>query len=77
MSKSKSPIYKEENCLSDSELFEQLQRAVVELRNNMLASTPISRSGQRVGYGVNKVQRSIAADAVISIVKAIKRGPGW
>jgi hypothetical protein len=77
MSKIKALIYKEENCLSDPELFEQLQQAVVELRNNMLASTPISRSGQRVGYGVNKVRRSIAADAIISITKAIKGRPGW
>jgi hypothetical protein len=30
-----------------------------------------------VGFGVDKTQRGIAADAVISIAKAIKALKGW
>lgn len=73
----KSQIYKEEGAFPDEKMFNQLQAAVDELEYRMRASQPIQRDGNRVGFGVNKVQRGIAADSVISIVRAIKSLKGW
>lgn len=73
----KGPIYKEENTIGDIYLLAQLKDAIRELEEKMTASMPISKGSIRVGFGVNKIQRSIAADSVISIVKAIKILKGW
>jgi len=63
--------------LPDKDLLSQLKGAVQELETKMIAVLPINKGGNPVGYGVNKTQRNIAAEAVISIAKAIKGGPGW
>ena len=44
----------------------------------MRDSVPITKGTTYVvGYGVNKAKRGIAADAVISIARAIKSLRGW
>lgn len=77
----KGPIYKEEGVISNPELLDQLNVAFVELESKMKALIPIKKGNYSgsciVGYGVNKAQRGIAADAVISIAKAIKSLKGW
>jgi len=55
----------------------QLDDAVAVLKAKMRASIPIKRGGHRVGYGVCKAQRGIAADQIISIARAIKSLKGW
>jgi len=44
---------------------------------DMQAAAPILKGTRRVGWGVNKAQRGIAADTVISITRAIKSLKGW
>ena len=73
----KANIYREEDQIGNPELLAQLKEAVVELENKMQAATPITKGGVRVGWGVNKAQRGIAADAVISVARAIKSLKGW
>lgn len=73
----KAPIYSEKDQADNAELLSQLREAVDELERKMRAATTISRGGHQVGWGVNKAQRSIAADSVISITKAIKVLKGW
>lgn len=74
---SKAKIYKEENQLVDADLINQLREAVEHLSEVSKATKPIFRSQCLVGYGVDKSQRSIAADAITSITKAIKSLGGW
>ena len=73
----KAPIYTERNIIDHSELLSQLNEAVSELEQKMKTSLPIQKSGDRIGFGVDKAQRGIAADSVISIAKAIKALKGW
>lgn len=73
----KSAIYPEEDQIGNSELLKQLKEAVLELEYRMMAKTPIHKGRTRVGWGVSKTHRSIAADGVISIAKAIKSLKGW
>jgi len=73
----KGKIYTEEDVIADPELLAQLKEAVIELEEKMKAAAPIMKAHCRVGWGVNKTQRGIAADAVISIAKAIKAIKGW
>lgn len=73
----KAAIYSVENCACDSELLTQLKDAVIGLEEKMKASAPITKAGSRVGWGVNKAQRSIAADSIISIARSIKALKGW
>jgi hypothetical protein len=73
----KGPIYKEEDVVGDPQLLRQLYIAVAELEEKMKAAVPIKNGLNRVGWGVNKAQRGIAADAVISIARAIKALKGW
>lgn len=77
MAAAKGPILREEDVVANPELLEQLEAAVSELADKMKATTPIMRGGVRYGWGVNKAQRGIAADTVISIVRAIKTLKGW
>jgi len=77
MASSKGPIYKEEGCIGNAELLGQLKISVEELEVKMKASKAISRGGHPVGFGVDKLQRGIAADKIISIAKAIKSLKGW
>ncbi len=73
----KASIYKKKDMLVNSDLLKQLNEAFVELEEKMKATIPIRRLGAVAGYGVNKTQRSIAADLVISIARAIKALKGW
>jgi len=75
----KAPIYREDlkGSIIDRDLLNQLRRATEELEGNMRASKPIFKGNKKIGYGVDKVQRGIAADLVISIAKAIKALRGW
>lgn len=75
------PMFKEDGFIHGDELITQLSRAIDKLEEKMKAKKPIERgnsSGSRIiGYGVDKCQRDIAADAVISIARAIKSLKGW
>jgi stage III sporulation protein SpoIIIAA len=73
----KAAIYEKEGHLANADLLNQLQEAVNKLEEEMKASIRVNRGGHRVGFGVSKAQRGIAADAVISIVRAIKALKGW
>lgn len=77
----KAPVYKEKNTVCNTELLKQLYDAVAELEENMKATLPIRKgnmSGSRtIGFGVNKAQKGIAADSVISIARAIKSLKSW
>ncbi len=73
----KATIFTLEGLIDGPELLDQLKEAVEELERKMKATVPIKRGGQRVGYGVSKAKRGIAADAVISIARAIKSQKGW
>ena len=75
----KAKIYPEKNYPADAALITQLREAVERLEEESRAVKPIQRgrAGSTMGYGVNKSQRSIAADSVISIAKAIKSIGGW
>lgn len=73
----KAPIYKEKNTICDVELLKQLHYAVVELEENMKATIVITKGDCYMGFGVGKTQKGIAADSVISIVRAIKLIKGW
>jgi hypothetical protein len=73
----KGPIYKIANEVADKNLYDQLVQAMERLKETMIPRQDITRLGKIVGYGVDKAQRSIAADAVISIAKQIKARPGW
>lgn len=79
----RGPIYEAENKIpkSDDEMFGQLADAMQALELRMRANVPITKgnsSGVRtIGFGVNRIQRGIAADTVISIAKAIKALKGW
>lgn len=73
----KAKIYKKKNYPADADLINQLRDAVERLAEESMAVIPISKAKCNIGYGVNKSQRGIAADAVISITKAIKSIGGW
>jgi hypothetical protein len=73
----KASIYKEKGAPNNDILLDQLKDAVGELEDKMNANIPIFKGEREVGFGVNKAQRGIAADAVISIAKAIKALKGW
>ena len=77
MAAAKAPIFKEEGVVGNPELLDQLNAAVEELATQMKATVPIKKGAARIGFGVSKTQRGIAADAVISIAKAIKASKGW
>ena len=72
------PIYEDKHKLPNEDLYKQLCEALTWLHEKMQPSIPITRGRiAKVGFGVNKSQRSIAADAVISIAREIKSKPGW
>ena len=73
----KAPIFTEEGVVSNPELLDQLRAAVEELELKMKATVPIKKGTAKVGFGVSKLQRSIEADRVIAIAKAIKSLKGW
>lgn len=75
----KATIYKEKGHISDSDLIlqRQLDDAVQNLHDKMRATRQIYGDKAEIGFGVDKAQRGIAADAVISIARAIKALKGW
>ena len=73
----KANIYEEKDVICNQDLLEQLKNAVEILEERMKATVPISKGTCKVGFGVSKTQRGIAADQVISIAKAIKSLKGW
>lgn len=73
----KAKIYTEKNYPADADLINQLRDAVERLAEESQATKPIYRNTTIAGYGIDKAQRGIAADSVISIVKAIKSQGGW
>ncbi len=74
---SKGPIYLDEGAIGGQALLSQLHNAVEELEHQMKATKPILKGNCKMGFGVDKTQRGIAADSVISIAKAIKALKGW
>lgn len=73
----KASVYTERGAMCNTDLLNQLRDAILELEDKMKASTPIFKGEREVGFGVSKVQRGIAADTVISVVRAIKALKGW
>ena len=73
----KAKIYSDVNYPADAALINQLREAVERLAESSKAVVPISKARCVVGYGVDKSQRSIESDSVISIAKAIKSIGGW
>ncbi len=73
----KAKIYLEKDHLADADLINQLRDAVERLEIYSRAVKPINKGGHPCGFGVDKTQRSIAADEVLSIAKAIKSKGGW
>ena len=73
----KARIYVEENHPADADLINQLREAIEHLEYVSRATKPIFRGDSQVGYGVDKSQRGIAADSIISIIRAIKSKGGW
>ncbi len=77
MAKTKGPIYFVKDFPTNQALLNQLKDAVLGLEDAMETSIPITKGRDKVGFGVDKTQRGIAADSVISIAKAIKALKGW
>lgn len=78
MARAKGPIYEEKDVIGNPDLLKQLQEAIEVLEEKMRAKIPITKGTTYVvGYGVSKAQRGIAADAIISIARAIKSLRGW
>jgi|GEM_PF-4693745 len=77
MAAAKAPIFKEEGIVGNPELLDQLNAAVEELATQMKATVPIKKGATRIGFGVNKLQRNLAADTVIAVARAIKSLKGW
>lgn len=77
MRKLKATIYKEQNYLSNKDLYDMLIGAITEVRISMLANIPISKNGHRVGFGLDKAKKAIAVDNAISILRQIKSLSGW
>lgn len=75
----RASVYKEKGVIptADLGLLKQLNEAVVELEVRMEISKQIYGGLHKIGFGVDKTQRGIAADSVISIAKAIKALKGW
>jgi hypothetical protein len=74
---SRGPVYKEENAVIGKEFLDELNEAVDDLAQKMKASLPIKNGTCNIGFGVSKAHRSLAADRVISIARAIKSLKGW
>ena len=73
------PIYKEENILPKEYeiLIGSLRENVTTLETKLRTTVPISKGGYRVGYGVSKIDKNIACDGLISIIKGIKSIRSW
>lgn len=77
MATTKGPIYLTKDSSTNQALLNQLKDAVLVLEDAMIASIPITKGEEDVGFGVSKAQRGIAADFVVSIAKVIKNLKGW
>ena len=77
MAKLKAPVYKEKDKIICEELLSQLLTAYENLKISCHACVPIKQGSLNYGYGVSGSKKSICCDAVISIVKEIKKIKGW
>lgn len=77
MSKSKAPIYKEENVQTSKELLDKLMESTQELHFVCRANIPIKKGGSRVGFGTSESKKNIVCDTLIGIIKEIKKTKGW
>jgi len=77
MAKTKAPIYLSDKDMVHKELFGQLMESVDNLGEKLRPSVPISKGGQKYGFGIDKSQLNIAVDSVIAIAKAIRSQKGW
>jgi hypothetical protein len=64
-------------AMGDHALIDQALDAVGRIRSSASANVPISRGSRRVGFGIDKVQKAIACDQAISIIKQIKSLKAW
>ena len=62
---------------TSDELKQRAVEALNALEAKCKATLPIRRGGCKVGYGLDKVQKAIACDTVIAIVKQIKAERAW
>ena len=77
MSKSKAPIYKEENIQTCNELLKSLVYSSEELHFACRANVPIKRGESRVGFGISESKKNIVCDTLIGIIREIKKTKGW
>jgi hypothetical protein len=60
-----------------SELSNQLEAAFTDLQAATRANLPITKTGMRIGYGINKANKAIACDTAIAIIRQIKALKAW
>lgn len=77
MSKSKAPIYKEENIQASKELLDKLMESMQELHFVCRANIPIQKAGTRIGFGISESKKNIVCDTLIGIIREIKKQKGW
>lgn len=58
-------------------VFKLDQSALGDVKVGMYATVPLTRNGQEVGYGVSKVDKAIACDTAIAILRQIKAIKAW
>lgn len=61
----------------DAGLYQRLTRTIDDLEMACRAVLPISKSGVRIGFGVDKTQRNIAVATAIEILRQIKAVKAW
>ncbi len=62
---------------SPPDLMSELAQAITDLEAACRAVVPISNGSRRVGYGINQSRKAIACDAIVSIVKELRKVRGW
>ena len=61
----------------DVDLWVRLHAAIDRVEEAAKATIPITKAGRTVGYGINKAEKAIACDHLISVVKQIKALRAW
>ena len=59
------------------ELIDQLEAAFTELQEATKANLRITKAGSSIGFGVNKVKKTVACDTAIAIIRQIKALKAW
>jgi len=59
------------------ELLARLQDAIHEVEQAAKADAPITNRSERVGYGIRQLEKAVACDAAISLLRQIKAVKGW